>query len=153
MDRAPFASTGKTSAAGRALVIEFEGFSALAYRCPAGVWTIGYGHTKGVKPGDTCDELQAMVWLIEDLEDAEAAIRMLVKVPLTQGQFDALASFTFNLGIKRLAESTMLILLNTGRYKLAAKQLHLWVNAGGKRLEGLVRRRAAEADLFMRGIE
>jgi len=95
---------------------------------------------------------QADVWLTEDLEDAEAAVAMLVKSPLTQGQFDALASFTFNLGTRRLAESTLLILVNRGSYRAAAAQLGRWVNAGGQKLKGLVDRRAAETEMFLAGV-
>ena len=142
----------KTSPAGRALIRRFEGCRLSAYLCPAGVWTIGIGHTRGVKKGDRCSVQQADVWLTEDLEDAEAAVAMLVKVALTQGQFDALVSFTFNLGIKRLAESTLLILLNKASYRAAAAQLARWVKADGKKLQGLVDRRAAESEMFLIGV-
>jgi len=142
----------KMSPAGRALIRRFEGCRLVAYLCPAGIWTIGVGHTRGVKKGDRCSVQQADVWLTEDLEDAEAAVAMLVKVPLTQGQFDALVSFTFNLGAKRLGKSTLLILLNKGNYQAAAAQLSRWVNAGGKKLQGLVDRRAAEAAMFLAGV-
>ena len=142
----------KTSPVGRALIRRFEGCRLAAYLCPAGIWTIGVGHTRGVKKGDSCTVQQADVWLTEDLEDAEAAVEMLVKVPLTQGQFDALVSFTFNLGAKRLGESTMLILLNKGNYRAAAGQFSRWVNAGGQKLSGLIARRAAEADMFLAGV-
>lgn len=138
----------KTSPAGRALIRKFEGCVLRAYLCPAGVWTIGVGHTRGVKQGDQCSQQQADLWLTQDLQDAEAAVSSVVRKPLTQSQFDALVSFTFNLGAKALSESTLLILLNTGRYDQAADQFSRWVNAGGKRLQGLVDRRAAEADMF-----
>jgi lysozyme len=142
----------RTSGAGRALIRTAEGCSLTAYLCPAGVWTIGVGHTRGVKKGDRCTVQQADVWLTEDLADAEAAVAMLAKVPLTQGQFDALVSFVFNLGIKRLAESTLLILLSKGDYAGAAAQLSRWVYSGGKPLPGLIKRRAAEAELFLAGV-
>lgn len=138
---------------GRALIRKFEGCRLVAYQCSAGIWTIGYGHTKGVKQGDTCTQVQAEVWLSEDLEDAEDAVHILVRVPITQNQFDALVSFTFNLGIKSLMQSTLLSLLNQGKAKDAGAQFHRWCNAGGKRVEGLVRRRAAEADLFLRAAQ
>lgn len=133
-----------------ALIKEFEGLRLKAYICPAGIPTIGYGRTRGVKMGDTCTAAQADAWCIEDVEPAARAVRSLVTVSLDQGQFDALCSFTYNLGTRRLAESTMLILLNKREYKKAACQLPLWVNGGGKRLPGLVRRRAAEFQLFMK---
>lgn len=143
-------ATMKPSGACRALVRQFEGCKLEAYRCPAGVRTIGVGHAHGVKPGDRCSVQQADVWLSQDLEEAAAAVALLVKVPLTQGQFDALTSFVFNLGAKRLADSTLLVLLNTGRYDAAADQFSRWVYSGSEKLKGLVDRRAAEAALFRR---
>ena len=139
----------KPSGACRALVRQFEGCRLQAYLCPAGVPTIGVGRTRGVKLGDRCSQQQADLWLTQDLDDAAAAVATLVRVPLTQGQFDALTSFVFNLGERRLAESTLLILLNKGNYVGAADQFSRWVYAGGQRLKGLVDRRAAEAALFL----
>lgn len=138
----------KPSGACRALVRQFEGCRLQAYLCPAGIPTIGVGHTAGVKLGDRCTVQQADLWLTHDLEDAGASVASLVRVPLTQGQFDALVSFTFNLGIRRLAESTLLILLNKGNYAGAADQFSRWVYGGPQKLPGLVARRAAEAALF-----
>ena len=139
----------KPSGACRALVRHFEGCRLQAYLCPAGVPTIGVGHTKGVKLGARCSQEQADLWLTQDLDDAGAAVASLVRVPLTQGQFDALTSFVFNLGMRRLAESTLLILLNKRDYHGAAAQFSRWVRSDGQVLDGLVRRRAAEAKLFM----
>jgi len=139
----------KPSGACRALVRQFEGCRLQAYLCPAGVPTIGVGHTKGVKLGARCSQEQADLWLTQDLDDAGAAVASLVRVPLTQGQFDALTSFVFNLGMRRLAESTLLILLNKRDYHGAAAQFSRWVRSDGQVLDGLVRRRAAEAKLFM----
>jgi lysozyme len=139
----------KPSSACRALVRQFEGCKLQAYLCPAGIPTIGVGHTRGVKIGDRCTVQQADVWLSQDLEDAGAAVAMLVRVPLTQGQFDALTSFVFNLGARRLAESTLLIMLNKRNYKAAADQFSRWVYAGSQKLPGLVARRGAEAALFL----
>jgi lysozyme len=138
----------KPSGACRALVRQFEGCRLQAYLCPAGVPTIGVGHTRGVKLGARCSQEQADLWLTQDLDDAGAAVASLVKVPLTQGQFDALTSFVFNLGMRRLAESTLLILLNKSDYHGAAAQFARWVRSDGQVLDGLVRRRAAEAKLF-----
>lgn len=146
------AATMKASGACRALIREFEGRYLQAYRCPAGIPTIGVGHTHGVRMGDTCSVEQADVWLTEDLQDAEAAVNTLVKVPLTQEQFDALVSFAFNLGRTALAESTLLILVNKGSFKAAAEQFDRWVYSKGKKLPGLVRRRAAEKALFLDGL-
>jgi lysozyme len=126
-----------------------EGLRLKAYLCPADVWTIGWGHTKGVMEGDTCTISQADAFLREDCADAEWAVNHLVKVPITQNQFDALVSFTFNLGTGSLEKSTLLKKLNSCDYVGAASQLHRWTKAGGKELAGLVKRRAAEYDLFM----
>lgn len=141
----------KPSGTCRVLVRKFEGCRLQAYLCPAGIPTIGVGHTKGVKIGDRCSQQQADLWLTQDLEDAAAVVATLVRVPLTQGQLDALTSFVFNLGVRRLAESTLLIMLNRGNYAAAADQFSRWVYAGGQKLKGLVDRRAAEAALFLPG--
>lgn len=146
------ATTMKASGACRALIREFEGCHLSAYRCPAGIPTIGVGHTRGVKMGDRCTIQQADVWFTEDLQDAEAAVNTLAKVPLAQEQFDALVSFAFNLGGTVLAESTLLILLNKGSHRAAAEQFDRWVHSKGKKLAGLVRRRAAEKALFLDGL-
>jgi lysozyme len=143
----------KPSPACRALACTSEQRRLIAYLCPAGIPTIGWGHTKGVKPGDTCSVQQADIWLSQDLEDAAAAVASLVHVPLTQGQFDALTDFVFNLGAARLKSSTLLQLLNDGRVSAAADQFRLWVHAkvNGQDvvLPGLVTRRAAEAAMFL----
>lgn len=146
------ANNMRASGACRALIREFEDCRLQAYRCPAGIPTIGVGHTRGVKMGDRCTVQEADVWLTEDLQDAEAAVNTLVKAPITQEQFDALVSFAFNLGQTALAESTLLILLNKRSYKAAAEQFDRWVHSGGKKLAGLVRRRAAEKALFLDGL-
>jgi lysozyme len=138
----------KTSAKGLALIKEFEGFRAAAYLCPAGVWTIGWGHTRGVTEHDRVTEEMATDMLIEDLAWCEAAVKQYVTVPLNQNQFDALVSFTFNLGQGALAQSTLLRLLNSGEYTAAALQFGRWVKAGTQTLPGLVRRREAERALF-----
>ena len=130
------------------LIKHFEGCRLEAYKCPAGVWTIGYGHTKGVKEGDAIEQEAAEAFLIEDLEAFEQAVARLVKVPLTQQQFDALVSFTFNLGAGNLERSTLLEKLNGYQYGKVPEQLMRWVRAGGQVLDGLVKRRAAEAALF-----
>lgn len=143
----------KPSPACRALVCASEQRRLTAYLCPAGVPTIGWGHTKGVKLGDTCSVQQADIWLSQDLEDAAAAVASLVHVPLTQGQFDALTDFVFNLGAGRLKTSTLLELLNAGRVFVAADQFKLWVHAKVKGQDviepGLVKRRAAEVAMFL----
>ena len=136
------------SKAGLDLIKQFEGLYLKAYRCPAGVPTIGYGHTAGVAMGQTITQQQADDYLRRDVRQFERAVARLVTVPLTQGQFDALVSFAFNLGDGALAQSTLLRLLNAGDYAGAAAQFDRWNKAGGRVLPGLVRRRAAERALF-----
>lgn len=139
----------KTSQKGIDLIKRFEGFSPTAYLCPAGVWTIGYGHTAGVRAGDSVDEDTAEDFLREDLADAEGAVGKYVKVPLKQWQFDALVSFTFNLGAGNLYSSTLLKKVNRNPDDPAIRQeFGKWVHAGGRVLPGLVERRKAEADMY-----
>lgn len=130
------------------LIKSFEGLRLSAYKCPADVWTIGYGTTAGVKPGQAITKERAEELLREDVARFEAQVLRLVKVPLTQGQFDALTSFVYNLGAGNLSNSTLLRVLNAGDYSGAAAQFDRWDKAGGKVLPGLVRRRAAERALF-----
>ena len=133
---------------GLSLIKKFEGCTLKAYRCPAGVWTIGYGRTTNVKAGDTCTQAQADAWLLEEYQAFRAKVLKLVKVPLTANQLGALVSFTYNVGVGALANSTLLKLLNAGDYKGAVAQFARWNKAGGRVLNGLTRRRAAEALLF-----
>ena len=136
------------SNSGLNLVKSHEGLRTTAYRDPVGVWTIGYGHTASVKPGQNISEAQAEQLLRKDVGWAEDAVRAKVKVPLTQGQFDALVSFTFNLGAGALGRSTLLKKLNAGDYAGAQAEFGKFVHAGGRVLPGLVRRRGDEAQLF-----
>lgn len=138
----------QTSQRGIDLIKSFEGLRLSAYKCPADVWTIGYGTTAGVQPGQTITKERAEELLREDVKRFEAQVLRLVKVPLTQGQHDALVSFVYNLGAGNLSNSTLLRLLNAGDYAGAAAQFDRWNKAGGKVLAGLVRRRAAERALF-----
>lgn len=134
---------------GLELIRRHEGLRLNAYQDAVGVWTIGYGHTGGVKPEDTIDEHQAVVLLGEDVREAEECIAEHVTVDLTQGQFDALVSFVFNLGCAAFKRSTLLRLLNEGDVGGACTQFARWVNAGGEPLAGLVKRRADEAERFL----
>ena len=138
----------KTSLEGIDLIKHFEGCELEAYKCPAGVWTIGYGHIKGVQQGDVITEQQADDMLVEELEEYENYIHNLVSCPLNQNQFDALVSWVYNLGSSNLQASTLLKVLNAGDYAGVPAQMLRWNKAGGKVLEGLTRRRQAEADLF-----
>lgn len=139
----------RTSNKGIDLIKKFEGCKLKAYKCPAGVWTIGYGHTKGVKKGDTCTNEQAIDFLKEDLRVFECAINDLVKVKLNQNQFDAIVSFVYNVGSSAFQDSTMRKFINAGHFPLAAGQFDRWVYAKGVKLNGLVKRRAAEKELFL----
>lgn len=139
----------KTSENGYRLIKQSEGLKTRAYRCPAGVWTIGYGHTHNVKEDDTCTPEQAEAWLKEDCLAAERTIGANVNAQLNQNQFDALVSFIFNLGSGNFVGSTLLKKLNEGDYAGAAGEFSKWVNAGGQKLPGLVERRAAEKALFV----
>ncbi|MFM2313731.1 MAG: hypothetical protein RLZZ04_3007 [Cyanobacteriota bacterium] len=136
------------SQAGIELIKRFEGCRTNAYRCSAGVWTIGYGHTQTAKPGMMISHLDAEALLKKDLSRYEDAVTRLVKVPLTQGQYDALVSFAFNCGVEALRVSSLLRYLNKGQYNLAALQFPRWNRANGKILPGLASRREAEQKLF-----
>ncbi len=139
----------RVSKRGIKIITEFEGFKNKAYRCPAGVLTIGYGHTKGVKEGDTCTSDIAMKWLKEDCEDAEETINTNIKITLSQNQFDALVSFIFNLGSTNFIRSTLLIKINERDSKGAADEFGKWTKIRGCEISGLIRRRAAEKELFL----
>jgi lysozyme len=138
----------KISQEGIALIKKFEGCELEAYKCPAGVWTIGYGHTKDVKEGDRINKDEANYLLEEEMIEYEGYINDMVNVPLDQNQFDALTSWVYNLGSSNLMSSTMLTLLNEGKYDEVPQQIKRWNKAGGKVLDGLVKRREAEALLF-----
>jgi len=130
----------------------FEGFGSKAYLCPADVWTIGYGRTKNVKEGDMLTEIQAERDLLEELEEFGEQVSNTVKVPLLQNQFDALTSWTYNLGVGNLQSSTLLKELNSKKYIAAGKEILRWNKAGGKVLAGLTRRRESEAKLWAREV-
>jgi lysozyme len=141
------------SAAGLELLKRSEGFRSRMYLDVAGVPTIGYGH-RIVAPEsfpNGIPESQAAQMLAQDVREAEQAVLRLVKVSLTQGQFDALVDFCFNLGCGRLACSTLLKVLNAGRYQDAVEQLLHWDMAGGRENAALKVRRQAEADLWRCG--
>lgn len=133
---------------GLALTESFEGLRTTAYQDQVGVWTIGYGHTRGVYPGMTCTEEQANQWLEEDACDCENDLNTHAKVPLTQNEFDAMVDFCINLGKGALNGSTLLHLVNEGRFSEAANEFEKWDHAGGKVVAGLLRRRQAEENLF-----
>jgi lysozyme len=138
----------KTSQEGIALIKKFEGCELEAYLCSAEVLTIGYGHTQGVNEGDTCTQDEAEELLVKDLEEFEFYVNDIVEQELNQNQFDALVAWTFNLGPTNLRSSTLLKRLNEGDFDDAPYQIRRWNKAAGQVLDGLVRRREAEALLF-----
>ena len=136
------------------LICEFEGKRLVAYDDGVGVWTIGFGTIKypngaRVKKGDTCTLDQAKEYMRHDLIEFEHTVNSSVKVPLNQNQFDALVSLAYNIGSNAFKSSTLVKKLNTGDYQGAADQFNVWVNAGGKRMQGLVNRRDREKLLFL----
>ena len=136
------------------LICEFEGKRLVAYDDGVGVWTIGFGTIKypngvRVKKGDTCTLDQAKEYMRHDLIEFEHTVNSSVKVPLNQNQFDALVSLAYNIGSNAFKSSTLVKKLNTGDYQGAADQFNVWINAGGKRMQGLVNRRDREKLLFL----
>ena len=133
---------------GLALIKFFEGCELEAYKCPAGVWTIGYGHTKDVKEGDTINKDEANHLLEEEMIEYESYIDDMVDVELNQSQYDALCAWVYNLGPSNLGSSQLLKVLNEGKYEEVPQQIKRWNKANGEVLTGLIRRREAEALLF-----
>ncbi|MFM7428090.1 MAG: lysozyme [Elainella sp.] len=145
----PPAAPDRINSKGIRLLKSFEGLELKAYQDAVGVWTIGYGTTRGVRPGMVITEAQAEDLMKQDLRRFEQAIQDLVTVPLTSDQFSALVSFAYNVGEGALASSTLLRLLNQKNYQGAAEQFLRWDKAGGQALLGLTRRRRAERALFL----
>lgn len=143
----------KYSKQGLALTESFEGCRLVAYPDSVGVWTIGYGHTKGVVEGMTCTQAQAEQWLLDDVADAEAEVNRLVHIAMSQEEFDALVDFVFNLGIGNFSKSTLLAKLNARDIEGAADEFAKWDRAGGVEVAGLLRRRLAEKALFSLGAD
>jgi lysozyme len=141
----------RISTQGLKLIEQSEGFRSTIYKDTSGIPTIGYGHrvTHGESYPHGITRTQAEALLLRDVAEAEAVVTDLVKVPLTQSQFDALADFVYNLGAGRLAASTLLRDLNAGHYLLAAAQILLWDHSDGEVSPGLKRRREAECHLFL----
>ena len=138
----------KISLEGLSLIKKFEGCRLKAYYCSGGVLTIGYGHTGGVKETDVITQDEADKLLKGDILKFEQYVSDNVKVDLDQSQFDALVAWTFNLGPGNLRESTMLKKLNNEDYESVPFEMRRWNKAGGKTLDGLIRRREAESLLF-----
>ncbi|UQZ76861.1 hypothetical protein C2I17_21220 [Niallia circulans] len=145
----------KLSNNGLSLIKSFEGVRLTAYKAVPTEehWTIGYGHYgPDVRKNQTITQAQADAYLKSDVARFEKAVNDYVKVPLTQNQFDALVSFTYNCGAGALQRSTLLELLNQGKYEDAADQFDVWIKSGNKVLNGLVKRRAQEKELFLRDL-
>ncbi|MGD1899289.1 MAG: lysozyme [Phormidesmis sp.] len=139
----------RTNKNGLLLIKSFEGLRLQAYRDAVGIWTIGYGTTRGVRPGMRISENQAIEFLQGDLARFEKAINDSVKVSINDNQFSALASFTYNVGPGAFRSSTLLRKLNRGDIRGAADEFPRWNKAGGRVLAGLTRRRNAERLLFL----
>lgn len=143
----------RTGFSGVDLIKKHEGLRLQAYKCPTGHWTIGYGHRGDVEPGMSITEHQAEAILDVDLDKFEQVVSNLVKVPLTQNEFDALVALTFNIGSDAFRTSTLLKLLNANDRKGAAAEFLKWrlgtVGGEKKVVPGLVRRRADERRLFL----
>ncbi len=133
---------------GLSLIKKFEGCKLESYQCAAGVWTIGYGSTSGISEGMEISQQRAEALLLEDVAVFEEAVNKAVEVPLEQYEFDALVSWTFNLGPANLNSSTMLKVLNENKKNEVPAQMRRWNKANGETLQGLIRRREAESLLF-----
>lgn len=145
----------KVDNAGIDLIGQFEGLRLNAYDDGVGVWTIGWGATvypngQKVKNGDKITLEQAKQYKAHDLAKFEKAVNDAVKVPLNQNQFNALVSLAYNIGVSAFTGSTLVKRLNEGNYKATAGQFLVWVNAGGKRMQGLFNRRNKERELFLK---
>ena len=144
----------KTNESGITLIKSFEGLRLKSYKCPSGIWTVGYGHTgKDVKPGMTITREEAEALLKKDIERFEIGVEKVIdeNITLTSNQFSALVSFSFNVGLENFKKSTLLKLINSGHkddLELIHKQFSRWVYANKKVLPGLVKRREAEFDLY-----
>jgi len=143
----------KLSQNGFELIKGFEGLRLTAYQDSVGVWTIGYGHTQGVYAGMTITSEQANNFLKQDIDNHLPGIYKYVTVEMNQNQFDALASFHFNLGVNILQGSTLLTYINSKNWQAAANEMKKYVNGNGVPIPGLITRRKLEADLFLKPID
>jgi lysozyme len=139
----------KLSKVGADLVKKYEGCKLKAYLCPANKWTIGWGHTGGVKQGQVITQAQADALFDKDIQRFVDGVNKLVKVEINQNQFDALVSFAYNCGVTALQKSTLLEYVNKKQFSKAAAEFDLWTKGNGKVLHGLVRRRDEEQALFL----
>lgn len=147
----------KIADAGLNLIKKSEALRLTAYaatpeEAARGIWTIGWGHTRGVKEGDTCTLAEAEAFLHSDLADSEGCVGSFVSAALNQNQYDALVSLTFNIGPGNFRSSTLLRKLNAADYDGAALEFARWDKQGGQVLKGLTIRRAAEQELFRKAV-
>lgn len=143
----------KCNEAGLDIIKRYEGFRARPYLCPAGVWTIGYGHTGGVTENSPAiTEADADELLLRDLRTAEYDVTRMVSVPLNENQFSALVSFVFNVGSDNFRTSTLRVMVNRKAWMKAADEFPKWRHAGGKALAGLTERRKEERALFLKPV-
>jgi len=134
---------------GRALIQSFESLRLQAYQDQRGIWSIGWGHTLGVVPYQTCTVSDADEWFTQDTQTAVNAVNRTTDIPLSQEQFDALCSLCFNIGAGAFASSTLLRLVNSRDFDGAAAEFVKWDHINGVPNAGLLRRRQAERDLFL----
>ena len=130
-------------------IASHEGFREQAYRDVTGVWTIGYGETKGITQNSRVNRLEALMMLNKSADEHAKGIVQCIKVPISQGEFDAYVSFTYNVGVGAFCRSTLLKKLNQQDYDGACKELLRWTQAGGKVYPGLVKRRQQEYNTCM----
>lgn len=150
------AALGLSSAvvlAGAGTVAYFEGKNNTAYLDPVKIWTICYGETRGVRKGDYRTDEQCLESLAHELVKHDKQMLKYIRVPLTDKEHAAYLSFTYNLGVGAFSKSTLLKKLNQGEFEAACKELDKWVYAGGKKLNGLVKRRAAEKEMCLEGVK
>jgi lysozyme len=142
----------QVSEEGLRLITDFEGCQLQPYQCSAGVWTSGIGHTAGVKPAQTISEHQAAENLLADIQQTERAVKKCMRVTMPQPVFDAVVSFSFNVGTGAACQSTLAFFINHQQWQQACDQLPRWVFVNGERNRGLERRRNAERIVCLKGV-
>jgi lysozyme len=151
MNKLRMAVAGLTlSASALVGIAAHEGYVGKAYQDIVGVWTIGFGTTQGVRPGQTIDPVKALQRKIDDVNKFEGALKQCVKVPLNQNEYDAYISLSYNIGSTAFCNSTLVRKLNQGDYPGACSEILRWNRAGGKVVSGLTNRREAEYRLCMK---
>lgn len=142
----------RVSEEGLRLITDFEGCQLQPYQCSAGIWTSGIGHTAGVKPAQDITEHQAAENLLQDIEQTERGVKKCMPVSMPQPVFDAVVSFSFNVGTGAACKSTLAFFINKQQWRQACEQLPRWVFVNGARSSGLERRRNAERAECLKGV-